>query len=127
MAGDICSCGADIPAPDGEERDYDAQPLTSAEIQETIRYIHRWQVFEHYPKRILDANGVIVIAEAQTEERAAQIVVEHNAVPQLVAALTNMLDKFYPHRCKFHGPSICDKCEALRQATTTLTTLRKGA
>lgn len=42
------------------------------------------------------------------------------AFQKLVEALTNMCDKFYPHQCKFHGPAICDRCEALRQASEAL-------
>lgn len=52
-----------------------------------------WRVFEHSCKRILDANGILV-AEAQTEEQAEQIVSEHNAHRKLVEALMNIHHAF---------------------------------
>lgn len=44
---------------------------------------------------------------------------------QLADMLKEMCDRFYPHTCKFHGPSICDRCETLRKASRMLITIEQ--
>lgn len=45
-----------------------------------------WRVFEFQRLRVLNKTGRLV-ADAQTEAEAAQIVSDHNAIPKIVAAL----------------------------------------
>lgn len=53
-------------------------------------------------------------------EYAARAVTAVNSHEMLIEALREMCNQFYPHKCKTHGPMICDKCEALRVAGAAL-------
>lgn len=73
---------------------------------------HTFEGIEKYV-RVTEVSGAAYAALIEQRDR-------------LAAALREMTDKFYPHTCRFHGPQICDRCEALRQASRTLATVEQG-
>jgi hypothetical protein len=61
----------------------------------------------------------------RSEADAQLIVTAVNHHDALVAVLEAMRKQFSRHTCKYHGPMICDKCEALKAAGSALATIRQ--
>jgi hypothetical protein len=74
-----------------------------------------WSVFKYHKLRVLDQpDGVSgsVVAEAQTEEQAEQIVRDHNALPGLVAALKATVHAMQSYQFGNSSPDLANEIEA---------------
>lgn len=110
-AGDICSCDDD-----------DEQSSDLAQPSRATGEKRAW-----YESSTGNHQGLIVeeetgrsIAVTYDKADAALIVISHNAHESLIAALEQMREQFNRHTCKYHGPMVCDKCEALKTADEAL-------
>jgi hypothetical protein len=87
----------------------------------------KWTVFKHQRKRILDEFGCLV-AETQTEARAAQIVADHAAVGKLVAALRQARNsaEVFTGGARYLDTAKTGLREIVRQIDTALAAVGEG-